>query len=115
MRFLKPQCQLNPNWCEENLLVAAKRALTIIHDATVTKQVSHKSDHLHPKHKRLSAPAFSYCFPFLKSVLKDCGKAVDGDEDIQVIALQVLCEHCKLRSDIRHQGSSDDVDEVGDL
>lgn len=107
MRFLKPQCQLNPNWCEEDLLVAARRALSIIHDATVPKQGSH----LHSQHTRLSAPAFSYCFPFLKCVLKDGGKAVDGDEDIQQLALQVFGEHCKLRSDKSHH----EVDEVSDI
>ena len=110
MRFLKPQCQLNPNWCEENLPVAARRVLTIIHDTTVPKQGSH----LHSQHTRLSAPAFSYCFPFLKCVLKDCGKAVDGDDDIQQLALQVFGEHCKLRSDKSHWESNDEVDEVTD-
>ena len=115
LRLLKPQCQLNPDWCEENLLVGANRALTIIHDTTVPKHTrgSHVDEHAHSPSARLSAPAFSYCFPFLQCVLRDCGKAVKGDEDIQHLALQVLGEHCKLRSDVVHPGNQDDVDEVG--
>ncbi|XP_068678677.1 stalled ribosome sensor GCN1-like [Montipora foliosa] len=97
MRLLKPMCSINPAWCEENLSEATKRVLTILHTVTVSPSVSGA-----PSSKSLpellSAPAFAFCFPLLRCILKDGGKTVGGDEDLRHQALQVVAEHCKLRA-----------------
>lgn len=46
----------------------------------------------------MSAPAFAFCFPLLRCVLREGGKAVKGDEDLRQEVLQVVAEHCKLRA-----------------
>ena len=90
-------CSITPAWCEENLSEATKRVLTILHTLTVSPSVSGA-----PSSKSLpellSAPAFAFCFPLLKCILKDGGKTVGGDEDLRHQALQVVAEHCKLRA-----------------
>lgn len=100
LRLLRPACEVPANWCAEPLLVAAGRAVSLLHSLTVPSPKT--------EGRPLSAPAFAYCFPLLRCVLQAGGKAVGGDEELRQQALHVLAEHCKLR------GSDDDTEDDED-
>ena len=104
LRLLEPMCRIEPGWCEEDLLTATKRLISIIHSHTVPVNVlgTTSSESLT---ELMSAPAFSFCFPLLRCVLREGGKAVKGDDDLRQDVLQVFAEHCKLRA------ADDDEDE----
>lgn len=36
LRLLKPECALDKSWCQEELSVAVKRAVTLLHSHTIT-------------------------------------------------------------------------------
>ena len=95
LRLLKPMCSISLAWCEENLLTSTKRVLSILHTLTVPPGGPRTS---YSTTEFLSAPAFAFCFSFLRLVLRDGGKAVGGDEDLRYQALQVVAEHCSLRA-----------------
>ncbi|KAM4708063.1 stalled ribosome sensor GCN1 [Discoglossus pictus] len=92
LRLLKPECSLDPAWCQEDLQTAVKRAMNLLHLHTVPKR---KND---PEAAPLSAPAFSYVFPLLKMVLMDTPNDSEENEELLVQALQILTEHSQLRS-----------------
>ena len=60
----------------------------------------------------LSAPAFAFCFPLLRCILREGGKAAKADEDLRQEALQVVAEHCKLRAG---DDDEEEQNEVNDL
>lgn len=105
LRLLKPMCYIEPGWCEEDLLSATKRVISIIHSQTVPVNVLGTTS-TEPMTELMSAPAFAFCFPLLRCVLREGGKAVKGDEDIRQEVLQVVAEHCKLRG-----GDNEDEEE----
>ena len=39
LRLLKPECALDKSWCQEELSVAVKRAVTLLHTHTITSRV----------------------------------------------------------------------------
>ena len=39
LRLLKPECALDKSWCQEELPVAVKRAVTLLHSHTITSRV----------------------------------------------------------------------------
>lgn len=39
LRLLKPECALDKSWCQEELSVAVKRAVTLLHSHTITSRV----------------------------------------------------------------------------
>ena len=100
-------CRVEPGWCEEDQLVATKRVISIIHSQSVHVNVLGTSSSESSDTELLSAPAFAFCFPLLRCVLKEGGKAAKADEDLRQEALQVVAEHCKLRA-------SDDEDDDED-
>ena len=117
LRLLKPMSRISPAWCEENLLSATKRLLSILHTVTVPPSVlgAASSDSLA---ELLSAPAFAFCFPLLRCILREGGKAVGGDEDLRHQALQVVAEHCKLRARYdtdEEEEYEDDKNEVSEI
>lgn len=82
LRQLQPQCDLDQAWEEENLDVAVKRTLNLIHAVTIKKK------------ELFTAPAFCYVFPFIRKTLtsyKDEGMIIQG--------LQLIQEHAKQRGD----------------
>ena len=97
LRLLKPKCCIEPGWREEDLLSATKRVISIIHSQTVPVNVlgTTSSESLT---ELMSAPAFAFCFPLLRCMLREGGKAVKEDEDLRQEVLQVVAEHCKLRA-----------------
>ena len=113
LRLFKPMCRITPAWCEENLLSATKRVLSILHTLSVPPSAlgaasSNSSTEL------LSAPAFAFCFPLLRCLLREGGKALGGDEDLRHQALQVVAEHCKLRASYDDDDEEEDENEVNE-
>jgi len=98
-------CCIEPGWCEEDVLSATKRVISIMHSQTVPVNVLGTTS-TEPMTELMSAPAFAFCFPLLRCVLREGGKAVKGDEDIRQEVLQVVAEHCKLRA-----GDNEDEEE----
>lgn len=39
LRLLKPECALDKSWCQEELSVAVKRAVTLLHSHTISSRV----------------------------------------------------------------------------
>lgn len=113
LRLLKPMCCIEPGWCEEDLLSATKRVISIIHSQTVPVNVlgTTSSESLT---ELMCAPAFAFCFPLLRCVLREGGKAVKGDEDLRQEVLQVVSEHCKLRAG-DNEDKEDEQKEVNEL
>lgn len=80
LRQLKPQCDLDQAWEEEDLESAVKRTLSQLHSLTVQQK------------QLLSAPAFCYVFPFVKKTLLTC-----KDDGMIAQGLQVIQDHAKQR------------------
>lgn len=84
LRFLKPQCDLESAWEDEDLAKAMTRTIGLIH-----------------KSARLSAPAFCYTFSFIKSAL--LSSQAKKNENLVHDGLQIISEHAKMRgSDEMH-------------
>ncbi|KAL0610568.1 eIF-2-alpha kinase activator GCN1 [Plecturocebus cupreus] len=94
LRLLKPECALDKSWCQEELLVAVKRAVTLLHTHTITSRVGRGEPGAAP----LSAPAFSLVFPFLKMVLTEMPHHSEEEEERMVQILQILTVHAQLRA-----------------
>ena len=115
LRLLKPMCSINRAWCEENLSSATKRVLSILHTRTVPDPALGSASTASFT-ELLTAPGFAFCFPLLRCLLREGGKAVDGDEDLRYQALQVVAEHCKLRAcDDENEEDEEEQDEVNKL
>ncbi|XP_035021502.1 eIF-2-alpha kinase activator GCN1 [Hippoglossus stenolepis] len=93
LRLLKPECDLDSAWEEEDLDTAANRTVVLLHDQTVLQRES-KND-VAP----LSAPAFSFCFPLLNAMLRESSGSTEETENMMTKELQVLNEHCELRAE----------------
>ncbi|KAI4797697.1 hypothetical protein KUCAC02_024912 [Chaenocephalus aceratus] len=106
LRLLKPECDLDPAWEQEDLETAANRTILLLHHHTVPQRDNKAAD-VAP----LSAPAFSVCFPLLNAVVKKSSGSSEDEESQLIRALQVISEHCQLRS----AADSDDmaIDENG--
>eukprot|EP00079_Xenopus_tropicalis_P029628 XP_012825198.1 PREDICTED: eIF-2-alpha kinase activator GCN1 [Xenopus tropicalis] len=104
LRLLKPECSLDPAWCQEELSVAVKRAVTLLYSYTVPKR---KGD---PGVSPLSAPVFAFIFPLLKMVLMETPNNSQENEELLVQTLQIITEHSQLRS---NTNKNDIVDENG--
>ncbi|XP_053325705.1 eIF-2-alpha kinase activator GCN1 [Spea bombifrons] len=95
LRLWNPECNLDAAWCQEELPVAVKRAVNLLHSFTVLKR---KGD---PGVSPLSAPAFSYIFPLLKMVLLGTTNDNEEKEELLAQALQILTVHSQLRSSLK--------------
>uniref|UniRef100_A0AAR2J959 TOG domain-containing protein n=1 Tax=Pygocentrus nattereri TaxID=42514 RepID=A0AAR2J959_PYGNA len=93
LRLLKPECDLDPAWAQEDLNTATHRTVHLLHTYTVLQKES-KPD-VHP----LSAPAFSFCFPLLQAVLSQNSGASEEAELMLTRALQTMHTHAQLRSE----------------
>ncbi|XP_008140997.2 eIF-2-alpha kinase activator GCN1 [Eptesicus fuscus] len=93
LRLLKPECALDKSWCQEELSVAVKRAVTLLHSHTIT--TVRKGE---PDAAPLSAPAFSLVFPFLKMVLTEMPHHSEEEEERMAQILQILTVHAQLRA-----------------
>ncbi|XP_006053034.2 eIF-2-alpha kinase activator GCN1 [Bubalus bubalis] len=94
LRLLKPECALDESWCQEELSVAVKRAVTLLHSHTITSRAGKGEPDAAP----LSAPAFSLVFPFLKMVLTEMPHHSEEEEERMAQILQILTVHAQLRA-----------------
>ncbi|KAI6049711.1 GCN1 [Marmota monax] len=94
LRMLKPECALDKSWCQEELSVAVKRAVTLLHVYTITSRVGKGEPDAAP----LSAPAFSLVFPLLKMVLTEMPRHSEEEEERMAQILQILTVHAQLRA-----------------
>ena len=115
LRLLKPMCRIDQAWCEEDLLSATKRVISVLHSTSVPDLNTVGSSSSDSLTELLSAPAFAFCFPFLRCVLRDGGKNVKGNEDLRQQALQIVAEHCKLRANNDDDDEEDEQDEVSGM
>ncbi|XP_073321707.1 stalled ribosome sensor GCN1 [Pagrus major] len=106
LRLLKPECDLDEAWGQEDLDTAAQRTVLLLHNHTVPQREAKTGD-VAP----LSAPAFSFCFPLLNAMLRESSGSTEETENLMTRALQVVTEHSQLRAETE----SDDVfiDETG--
>ncbi|XP_069380401.1 stalled ribosome sensor GCN1 [Paralichthys olivaceus] len=93
LRLLKPECELDSAWEEEDLDTATNRTILLLHNHTVPQR-ENKTD-VTP----LSAPAFSFCFPLLNAMLRESSGSTEETENLMTRALQVINEHCQLRAE----------------
>uniref|UniRef100_A0AAQ5XFT2 TOG domain-containing protein n=1 Tax=Amphiprion ocellaris TaxID=80972 RepID=A0AAQ5XFT2_AMPOC len=105
LRLLKPECDLDKAWEQEDLDTAAHRTVMLLHNHTVPQREGKAGDVA-----TLSAPAFSFCFPLLNATLRESSGSTEETENLMIRALQVINEHSQLRADT----DSDDlvIDEV---
>ncbi|XP_054298427.1 stalled ribosome sensor GCN1 [Pongo pygmaeus] len=94
LRLLKPECALDKSWCQEELSVAVKRAVTLLHTHTISSRVGKGEPGAAP----LSAPAFSLVFPFLKMVLTEMPHHSEEEEERMAQILQILTVQAQLRA-----------------
>ncbi|XP_062854960.1 stalled ribosome sensor GCN1 [Trichomycterus rosablanca] len=92
LRLMKPECELDQAWEQEDLNTATQRTVQLLDTHTVPHREG-KPD-VHP----LSAPAFSFCFPLLKAVLGQNSGSSEDTELILTCALQIIHTHAQLRS-----------------
>uniref|UniRef100_A0AAQ5ZCA9 TOG domain-containing protein n=1 Tax=Amphiprion ocellaris TaxID=80972 RepID=A0AAQ5ZCA9_AMPOC len=106
LRLLKPECDLDKAWEQEDLDTAAHRTVMLLHNHTVPQREGKAGDVA-----TLSAPAFSFCFPLLNATLRESSGSTEETENLMIRALQVINEHSQLRADT----DSDDlvIDENG--
>uniref|UniRef100_A0A8C4T4N2 GCN1 activator of EIF2AK4 n=1 Tax=Erpetoichthys calabaricus TaxID=27687 RepID=A0A8C4T4N2_ERPCA len=94
LRLMKPECDLDERWCEEDLGKATVRAVNLLHSQTVVHRDVKGTSDASP----LAGPAFAFCFPFLKIILTETINKDEEEEALLVKALQVISQHAQLRS-----------------
>ncbi|OWK60172.1 Translational activator GCN1 [Lonchura striata] len=107
LRLMKPECELDESWCQEELHVALNRVVSLLHAHTIPSRTSKGEPGAAP----LSAPAFSLVFPLLKTVMTETPHNSEDKEEFLVKILQILTVHAQLRSS--GNGESLLVDENG--
>ncbi|KAI1232962.1 hypothetical protein IHE44_0006149 [Lamprotornis superbus] len=107
LRLMKPECELDESWCQEELPVALNRVVSLLHAHTIPSRSSKGEPGAAP----LSAPAFSLVFPLLKTVMIETPHNSEDKEEFLVKILQILTVHAQLRSS--GNGQSLLVDENG--
>ncbi|KAL8180480.1 UNVERIFIED_CONTAM: translational activator of GCN4, partial [Gekko kuhli] len=108
LRLMKPECDLDESWCQEDLPTAVHRVANLLHANTVPGRMS-KGEAAGPV--PLSAPAFSLVFPLLKIVLLETPNDSEEKEELLVKVLQTITVHAQLRSSTNNQSLL--VDENG--
>lgn len=92
LRLQAPCCDLDPWWEDEDLSVAVCRTITTLHKATVRPRRTASPD-ASPTY--LTAPAFCYVFPLIRSAL--LSTLVKTDDSLVTLGLQIISEHAQMR------------------
>uniref|UniRef100_A0A9J7ZEE9 GCN1 activator of EIF2AK4 n=1 Tax=Cyprinus carpio carpio TaxID=630221 RepID=A0A9J7ZEE9_CYPCA len=92
LRQLKPECDLDPAWAQEDLNTATQRTVSLLHTNTTLQRDGKTGAFV------LSAPAFSFCFPLLQAVLSQSSGSSEETELMMTRALQVINTHAQLRA-----------------
>uniref|UniRef100_A0AAQ4QL94 GCN1 activator of EIF2AK4 n=1 Tax=Gasterosteus aculeatus aculeatus TaxID=481459 RepID=A0AAQ4QL94_GASAC len=96
LRLLKPECDLDEAWEQEDLDTAAHRTILLLHNHTVPQRDAKNGEH--NTTAPLSAPAFSVCFPLLNAILRESSGSTEETEYKMIRALQIILEHSQLRA-----------------
>ncbi|NXK45456.1 GCN1 kinase, partial [Chauna torquata] len=107
LRLMKPECELDDSWCQEELPTALNRVVSLLHAHTIPSRTGKGEPGAAP----LSAPAFSLVFPLLKTVMTETPHNSEDKEEFLVKILQILMVHAQLRSSANGQALL--VDENG--
>ncbi|XP_006818140.1 LOW QUALITY PROTEIN: stalled ribosome sensor GCN1-like [Saccoglossus kowalevskii] len=110
LRLHRPQCDIDSEWCQEDLITQATRVVNMLYNTTVPTKNT-QSYGVTKKAESLPPASFSYCFPFLRCVLKDGGKEVHGDDVVMEMAVEIITVHAQLRS--QSSVEQEQVDEEG--
>uniref|UniRef100_A0A672L752 GCN1 activator of EIF2AK4 n=1 Tax=Sinocyclocheilus grahami TaxID=75366 RepID=A0A672L752_SINGR len=94
LRQLKPECDLDPAWAQEDLNTATQRTISLLHTNTALQRDGKTGSGAFV----LSAPAFSFCFPLLQAVLSQSSGSSEETELMMTRALQVISTHAQLRA-----------------
>uniref|UniRef100_A0A9J7YQJ9 GCN1 activator of EIF2AK4 n=1 Tax=Cyprinus carpio carpio TaxID=630221 RepID=A0A9J7YQJ9_CYPCA len=94
LRQLKPECDLDPAWAQEDLNTATQRTVSLLHTNTTLQRDGKTGSGAFV----LSAPAFSFCFPLLQAVLSQSSGSSEETELMMTRALQVINTHAQLRA-----------------
>uniref|UniRef100_A0A8C2G2N5 GCN1 activator of EIF2AK4 n=1 Tax=Cyprinus carpio TaxID=7962 RepID=A0A8C2G2N5_CYPCA len=94
LRQLKPECDLDPAWAQEDLNTATQRTISLLHTNTAPQRDGKTGSGAFV----LSAPAFSFCFPLLQAVLSQSSGSSEETELMMIRALQVINTHAQLRA-----------------
>ncbi|PSN31349.1 eIF-2-alpha kinase activator GCN1, partial [Blattella germanica] len=93
LRLRSPSCDLDAHWQEEELSSAVSRTMNILHKKTVRPRSAALSSD--SPRSYLTAPAFCYVFPLIRSsLLSEVGKT---DESLITSGLQIISEHAQMR------------------
>ncbi|KAK2840962.1 hypothetical protein Q7C36_012541 [Tachysurus vachellii] len=92
LRLLKPECELDPAWSQEDLNLATRRTIQLLHTHTVPHREGQTDA------RPLSAPGFSFCFPLLQAILSRNSGISEDTELMLTHALQIINTHAQLRS-----------------
>ncbi|XP_054628453.1 eIF-2-alpha kinase activator GCN1 isoform X1 [Dunckerocampus dactyliophorus] len=103
LRLLKPHCDLDVAWEQEDLNKAVTRTILLLHNHTVPQREGKTSD-VTP----LSAPAFCFCFPLLNATLRESSGSTEETETLMTRSLQVINEHCQLRANTDEEAAIDE-------
>jgi hypothetical protein len=92
LRLQAPCCDLDPRWEDEELTLAVHRTITVLHKATVRPQRTASPD---TPPTFLTAPAFCYVFPLIRSAL--LSSLAKSDDSLVTLGLQIISEHAQMR------------------
>lgn len=94
LRLQVPCCDLDARWEDEELNVAIHRTIITLHKATVRPR---RAVGIETSRTCLTAPAFCYVFPLIRSAL--LSTLAKADDSLVTLGLQIISEHAQMRGD----------------
>lgn len=95
LRLQNPACELDDAWIQEDLDKAVSRIISLLQKASCPVPANTDDfENTSAPPIMMSAPAFSYCFPLIKEVLKRTSAAFKMDT---VQALEIIDQHAHMR------------------
>lgn len=88
LRLHEPHCDLNESWTKNSIDEEIVTTLSLFAEKTLKDE---------DDKKLLVAPAFSYCFEFLKKALFH--KAIAKNEEHLLLAIQLIAKHAQVNGD----------------
>ncbi|GFG32063.1 hypothetical protein Cfor_06845 [Coptotermes formosanus] len=92
LRLQVPCCDLDARWEDEELSVAVHRSIITLHKATVRPR---RAAGIDTSQTCLTAPAFCYVFPLIRSAL--LSTLAKADDSLVTLGLQIISEHAQMR------------------
>lgn len=92
LRLQVPCCDLDARWEDEELSVAVHRTIITLHKATVRPR---RATGVDTSRTCLTAPAFCYVFPLIRSAL--LSTLAKADDSLVTLGLQIISEHAQMR------------------